>query len=322
MIFIKKNKATNKFAQQITMNIIEKQINQSIYSEEKKEELKNMIKVSLQKDCEGLKEPKDIILERFRNSFYCKNNREYTSAMEEVENSEYENLLRQVVFEKMCNQELKVIYDDCLIDDSAIYIAFKIKDRLAFVYLFQNDNSKKFDVDNAIFYFVYPKVKQMSLEDKNLFMKAINEYNDYNEIFNIEKNAVNINNNPKPNKKKNNRLIFWGYFWRYGIIALAFLLPTILSIIMSNIESLNKYAKYVIAPSIGLPLCAMGIDYILACIFKFPHILLVNQSASHQKMDPDDLDWNSISIKEFIGIGAICLILGIFFMIITIMQWI
>ena len=110
------------------------------------------------------------------------------------------------------------------------------------------------------------------------------------------------------------RLLILGYFWRYGIIALIFVLPAISYLIFSNINSLQLYTPYALFISIGLPMCAMGIDYILGCIFEFDHIILVNTSASHGKMDPYNLTWN-VSKKEFIFIGSFFLLLGIAFII-------
>lgn len=114
----------------------------------------------------------------------------------------------------------------------------------------------------------------------------------------------------KPMNKKARRLLFWGYFWRYGIIALTILLPAISFMILSYIGVLKEYA-YIVLFSFTIPFIIMGADYILAAIFKWPHILLVNQSANHRKMNPYDLNWYDFSVKEFIVIGVILLVAGI-----------
>ena len=113
-------------------------------------------------------------------------------------------------------------------------------------------------------------------------------------------------------KKKFNekRLLITAYFWRFGIIALAFLLPLILGSIFFNIESLKPYTPFAVFISAGIPFVAMGTDYILGCIFEFDHMILIDQDCSHQKMNPYNLTWN-VSKKEFIGVGLIFLILGI-----------
>ena len=55
----------------------------------------------------------------------------------------------------------------------------------------------------------------------------------------------------------------------------------------------------------------MGLDCIFECIFEWDHILLVNQSSHHNKMNPNDLDFNDLNKKEFIGIGIFFFILGV-----------
>ena len=106
------------------------------------------------------------------------------------------------------------------------------------------------------------------------------------------------------------RLLVIAYFWRYGILGVALVLPIISGLLFFNIELLQPYTIYAIFFSIGIPLCAMGIDYILGCIFEFDHMILVSDSCYHQKMDPYNLVWN-VSKKEFIGVGAIFICFGI-----------
>ena len=106
------------------------------------------------------------------------------------------------------------------------------------------------------------------------------------------------------------RLLALAYFWRYGIIGVAFILPIISGLIFFNIEALRTYTKYAVFFSIGIPLCAMGIDYILGCIFEFDHMILVSDSCYHKKMDSYNLVWN-VSKGEFIGVGIIFICFGI-----------
>ena len=119
---------------------------------------------------------------------------------------------------------------------------------------------------------------------------------------------------------KKKKLLFWGYFWRYGIILLTIIVPSLIGIILKNIKVAEKYAESSFFFFMGIGFLAMGIDYILAVILKMPHILLVNQSAYHIKMNPDDLDWEDISRKEFIMIGIIFVVLGILFEVVTISK--
>ena len=106
------------------------------------------------------------------------------------------------------------------------------------------------------------------------------------------------------------RLLLTAYFWRWGTIGLAIVLPVIFGCSFFNIESLKEYTPFAIFISIGVPFVSMGVDYILGCIFEFDHMILIDQDCSHQKMNPFNLTWN-VSKKEFIGVGLIFLILGI-----------
>lgn len=111
------------------------------------------------------------------------------------------------------------------------------------------------------------------------------------------------------------RLLLVSYFWRYGIIGVAFVLPIIFGIIFYNVERLHIYTPHVVFFSCGIPLCAMGLDYILGCIFEWKHMILINQSCHHLKMNTYNLKWD-VNKKEFIGVGITFLILGIVMIIV------
>ena len=111
-------------------------------------------------------------------------------------------------------------------------------------------------------------------------------------------------------EKRNKRLLFLGFFFRYGLCIIAILVPFIFIIIG---DILNKKDLFYTIGFIFFPLSiiVMGLDYILACIFEWDHILLVNQSSNHNKMNPNDLDFNDLNKKEFISIGILFFILGV-----------
>ena len=111
-------------------------------------------------------------------------------------------------------------------------------------------------------------------------------------------------------EKKNKRLLFLGFFFRYGLCITAIGVPFIFIIIG---DILNKKDLFYTIGFIFFPLSiiVMGLDYILACIFEWDHILLVNQSSYHNKMNPNDLDFNDLNKKEFISIGILFFILGV-----------
>ena len=65
----------------------------------------------------------------------------------------------------------------------------------------------------------------------------------------------------------------------------------------------------------------MGIDYILSCIFKWDHMILVDQSWYHQKMNTYNLTWN-VNIKEFILVGCVFLFFGICLILLPILHFV
>lgn len=120
-------------------------------------------------------------------------------------------------------------------------------------------------------------------------------------------------------EKKNKRLLFLGFFFRYGICIVAIGVPFIFVIIG---DILNKKDLFYTIGFTFFPLSfiVMGLDYILACIFEWDHILLVNQSSYHNKMNPNDLDFNDLNKKEFIGIGIFFFILGVAILVIFLIS--
>ena len=120
-------------------------------------------------------------------------------------------------------------------------------------------------------------------------------------------------------EKKNKRLLFLGFFFRYGICIVAIGVPFIFMIIG---DILNKKDLFYTIGFTFFPLSfiVMGLDYILACIFEWDHILLVNQSSYHNKMNPNDLDFNDLNKKEFIGIGIFFFILGVAILVIFLIS--
>ena len=120
-------------------------------------------------------------------------------------------------------------------------------------------------------------------------------------------------------EKKNKRLLFLGFFFRYGLCIIAILVPFIFIIIgdIVNKKDLFYTIGFTFFP---LSFIVMGLDFILACIFEWDHILLVNQSSYHNKMNPNDLDFNDLNKKEFIGIGIFFFILGVAILVIFLIS--
>lgn len=120
-------------------------------------------------------------------------------------------------------------------------------------------------------------------------------------------------------EKKNKRLLFLGFFFRYGLCIIAILVPFLFIIIG---DLLNKKDLFYTIGFTFFPLSfiVMGLDFILACIFEWDHILLVNQSSYHNKMNPNDLDFNDLNKKEFISIGILFFILGVTILVIFLIS--
>ena len=120
-------------------------------------------------------------------------------------------------------------------------------------------------------------------------------------------------------EKKNKRLLFLGFFFRYGLCIIAILVPFIFIIIG---DILNKKDLFYTIGFIFFPLSiiVMGLDYIIACIFEWNHILLVNQSSYHNKINPNDLDCNDLNKKEFISIGIFFFILGVAILVVFLIS--
>ena len=315
-------KKQNKFVEKLTLELIEQEIKKQNYSKEKQEEINTMVKESFEKSNQPLTESKESIKRKFENSFYVAKGREYTSAMSLMETQQHAEIFKEVLFEKLNNGELKVYFDDSLVDDGSIFFAYKNNNKLIFEILYNDEKNNKFEIDFDFLTFTYPKEKKMSLDEQSCLLKKILKYNEIDDIFEISKRMINeYNNLDKKVIKQRRKEIFTGFFWRYGILIVAFLNFCISSIICLNIDGLKDYGPYIIFPSFGLPLFIMGLDYILACAFKWKHILLVEQSVNHVKMDPDRASWSNFESKDIIIVGAIFVVFGLLLILFPLLNF-
>lgn len=104
-----------------------------------------------------------------------------------------------------------------------------------------------------------------------------------------------------------NKIKFWSFFWRYGIIILI-PIEMILLILIPNIHP----AWLMIIFSVNF--ITAGLDYIIASIYKMPHIYCVSQSIRHQLVTyyPYEMDWkNNFDKKEMIKGGIILIVIGL-----------
>ena len=110
---------------------------------------------------------------------------------------------------------------------------------------------------------------------------------------------------------RDKKILFWAYFWRYGIIALA-ILPFLIVGGIGAITDNYNYTLFLVAllnmPSV---LIVTGIYYIIGTKLEFTHLYCVNQSMSHQKMDPYRAEWTDADKKDMKKVGITLLIVGI-----------
>lgn len=135
-----------------------------------------------------LDKPKEEIYKMFKDSIYTKNNRTYTSGLELVENEKYGDIFFEVLADTVSENELKVIYDDCVKDEGAIYLIFQINNKKAVINIYDDEISKLFDVDINTLYFINTNRSTPSKKEINEFFRQIEYYNQYVEnIFFIKK---------------------------------------------------------------------------------------------------------------------------------------
>ena len=134
-----------------------------------------------------LDKPKEEIYKLFKDTIYVKNNRTYTSGLELVENEVYGDIFFEVLSNTVSENELKVIYDDCVKDDGAIYIIYQINNKKAVMNIYDDEVTKLFNIDQSTLYFINTKKSEPTKKEINEFLKQIEYYNKYEEnIFFIE----------------------------------------------------------------------------------------------------------------------------------------
>lgn len=135
-----------------------------------------------------LDKPKEEIYKMFKDSIYTKNNRIYTSGLELIENEKYGDIFFEVLADTVSENELKVIYDDCVKDNGAIYLIYQINNKKAVINLYDDKISKLFNIDANTLYFINTKQTIPSKNEINNFFKQIEYYNQYEQnIFYIKK---------------------------------------------------------------------------------------------------------------------------------------
>ena len=134
-----------------------------------------------------LDKPKEEIYKLFKDTIYVKNNRTYTSGLELVENDKYGEIFFDVLADTVSENELKVIYDDCVKDDGAIYLIYQINNKKAVINIYDDEVTKLFNIDESTLYFLNTKKSEPTKKEINEFLIHVEYYNKYEEnIFSIQ----------------------------------------------------------------------------------------------------------------------------------------
>lgn len=135
-----------------------------------------------------LDKPKEEIYKLFKDTIYVKNNRTYTSGLELVVNYKYGDVFFEVLADMVSENELKVIYDDCIKDDGAIYLIYQINNKKAVINIYDDEVTKLFNIDENTLYFFNTRKSEPTKKEINEFLKQIEYYNKYEKnIFFIKK---------------------------------------------------------------------------------------------------------------------------------------
>ena len=124
---------------------------------------------------EKLNIEKEELVNIFKQSIYTKNNKYYTSAMQYIDNSFYEKVFNEVLFDFLEENEFKIIYDDGLIDESGCFCVYKLNNKLVCIYMFIEDDGN-FLIDNSCFNFKYPRNVKMNKKEKEQFYNVLKDY--------------------------------------------------------------------------------------------------------------------------------------------------
>mgnify|MGYP003423277306 FL=1 len=104
-----------------------------------------------------LDKPREEIYKLFKDTIYVKNNRTYTSGLELVENDKYGEIFFDVLADTVSENELKVIYDDCVKDEGAIYLIYQINNKKAVINIYDDEVTKLFNIDESTLNFLNTK---------------------------------------------------------------------------------------------------------------------------------------------------------------------
>lgn len=129
---------------------------------------------------------KQELKDKFTSSFYTRNNKEYTTAMQYMTNQGCCKVFRETLSTILSNGELRVCYDAGDTENGSIFVLYKVNGKIIDGYLLKNDETGKFEIDELnMSSEIYGKVK-LNKTEKRQFIEKLQEYNRLKEdIFDI-----------------------------------------------------------------------------------------------------------------------------------------
>lgn len=130
------------------------------------------------------------LFEKLSDSFFTKNDRVYTTALQYLQNDSCNAVFKDVLFEKLRDGELGVYYDYGTINDTALFLAYKIANEVLCLYLIKDTPPDKFALDKySLSVDSVGEEVRLSKRDIAQLAESLREYNRLHEnIFELENN--------------------------------------------------------------------------------------------------------------------------------------
>ena len=114
------------------------------------------------------------IYEKIQKSLYKKDGIYHGNILELIESPNLITTFSKAIMDIINDNELTLIIDDCGKDDCIALVFYKLNNKLYFNQIFREKN-EAFKIDNDLFWY-YPSNLKVTINEKEEFEKAINEY--------------------------------------------------------------------------------------------------------------------------------------------------